>query len=252
MKSKYQRAEPQRAGIIRGVSRLNSAVFEERLPADLQISWNVHLRTTAGLTRNTRISLAGQAPKYTARVELSTKVVDSTDKLQITLCHELCHVATWLLDHVDKPPHGPHFRAWAAAAMKVHPHLDITTCHQYDIHFAWRWQCSNPECLQMYQRHSNSIDPTKHVCSSCRGQLQALGRFNRHGMPAKARAPSQYSLFIKENFASHKKSCAPGTPHKEIMQALSCSWKSRASASDLTEIVESKPAAVLSFGEASS
>lgn len=83
--------------------------------------------------------------RYTARVELSTKVVDNLDKLQRTLCHELCHVATWLLDHVAKPPHGPHFKAWAAAAMKVHPHLNVTTCHQYDIHFAWRWQCSNPE-----------------------------------------------------------------------------------------------------------
>lgn len=82
--------------------------------------------------------------RYTARVELSTKVLDSPEKLQRTLCHELCHVATWLLDHVAKPPHGPHFKAWAAAAMRVHPHLDITTCHQYDIHFAWRWQCSNP------------------------------------------------------------------------------------------------------------
>ena len=88
--------------------------------------------------------LASYVCSYTARVELSTKVVDQADKLQSTLCHELCHVATWLLDHVAKPPHGPHFKAWAAAAMTVHPHLDITTCHQYDIHFAWRWQCSNP------------------------------------------------------------------------------------------------------------
>ena len=76
------------------------------------------------------------------------------------------------------------------------------------------------------------------VCSSCRGQLQSLGRFNQDGTPAKARAPSQYSLFVKENFASHKKSCKPGTPHKEIMQALSCSWRARASASDLAEVAD--------------
>lgn len=83
------------------------------------------------------------------------------------------------------------------------------------------------------------------ICSSCKGHLQALGRFNQDGTPAKARQPSQYSLFVKENFASHKKGCAPGTPHKEIMQALSCSWKARASASDSTQVDESKPAAVL-------
>lgn len=83
--------------------------------------------------------------RFTSKVELSTKVLDNPSKLQRTLCHELCHTAAWLLDHVTKPPHGPHFKAWAAAAMKVYPHLDITTCHSYDIHFAWRWQCTNAQ-----------------------------------------------------------------------------------------------------------
>ncbi len=46
------------------------------------------------------------ASRYTARVELSSKVVDCEDRLQRTLAHELCHVAAWLLDHVSKPPHG--------------------------------------------------------------------------------------------------------------------------------------------------
>ena len=87
------------------------------------------------------------------------------------------------------------------------------------------------------------LNASLQVCSSCRGQLQALGRFNQDGTPAKAKAPSRYSLFVKENFASHKKSCKPGTPHKEIMQALSCSWRARADATDLAEVAES--AAVL-------
>ncbi|DBA72109.1 TPA: hypothetical protein ACH3X2_010833 [Trebouxia sp. C0005] len=226
---------------------LNTAVFSSRLPADLQISWNAHLKTTAGLTHYSRVTLAGEPPKYTARVELSTKVLDNAEKLHRTLCHELCHVATWLLDHVAKPPHGAHFKAWAAAAMTVHPHLDITTCHQYDIHFAWRWQCINPKCQQMYKRHSNSIDTSKQVCSACRGQLQALGRFNADGTHAKVRAPSQYSLFVKNNFATQKQKCGPGTPHKEIMQALSASWKARAAsgaADDASALVKK-----LSFAE---
>ena len=63
------------------------------------------------------------------------------------------------------------------------------------------------------------------VCSACRGQLQALGRFNADGTQAKVRAPSQYSLFVKDSFASQKEKCGPGIPHKEIMQALSASWK---------------------------
>ena len=44
-------------------SRMNDNVFGGRLPADLQISWNAHLKTTAGLTHYSRISMAGQAPR---------------------------------------------------------------------------------------------------------------------------------------------------------------------------------------------
>lgn len=44
---------------------------------------------------------------YTARIELSTKVLDNEAKLRRTLVHEMCHAAAWLLDHTAKPPHGP-------------------------------------------------------------------------------------------------------------------------------------------------
>ena len=78
-------------------------------------------------------------PSYTARVELSSKVLDCFAKLERTLCHELCHVAAWLVDHTAKPPHGPVFRAWAAKAMALYSHLDITTCHAYEIFYPFRW-----------------------------------------------------------------------------------------------------------------
>lgn len=38
--------------------------------------------------------------RYTASVQLASKVIDTEAKLRATLLHELCHVATWLL-----PPH---------------------------------------------------------------------------------------------------------------------------------------------------
>lgn len=78
---------------------------------------------------------------YSAHVELSSKVVDSWEKLERTLCHELCHVAAWLLDHTAKPPHGPVFKAWAARAMARYRHLDITTCHMYQIFYPFRCRC---------------------------------------------------------------------------------------------------------------
>lgn len=84
--------------------------------------------------------------RYTARVELSIKVVDGLPKLKRTLCHELCHVAAWLLDHCARPPHGDVWRGWADRAQRAYPELEITTCHSYDIFFPHRWQCTNAEC----------------------------------------------------------------------------------------------------------
>lgn len=133
---------------------------------------------------------------YSARVELSSKVLDGFGKLERTLCHELCHVAgrqagpcsapcerhrlspllvgqclgacsaatqlaankptatlnmpclppvpcpppaaAWLVDHTAKPPHGPVFRRWADRAMARYTHLDITTCHAYEIFYPFR------------------------------------------------------------------------------------------------------------------
>lgn len=44
--------------------------------------------------------------RYAARVELSAKVVDRLERLELTLAHELCHAACWILNHTAKPPHG--------------------------------------------------------------------------------------------------------------------------------------------------
>lgn len=145
--------------------RFNEKAFGNRLPAALEVTWNAHLKTTAGLTYYEKklvdgadeprhVSLAhiiiclcvfpaslpplhtltqdklldsssSELPfsmlvgtysiysRYSARIELSTKVVDSVDRLQRTLLHELCHAAAWLIDHVAKPPHGTHFKYWA-------------------------------------------------------------------------------------------------------------------------------------------
>jgi hypothetical protein len=41
------------------VSRFNEKAFAGALPKDLQVTWNVHLKTTAGLTHYKRTLLAG-------------------------------------------------------------------------------------------------------------------------------------------------------------------------------------------------
>ena len=44
-----------------------------------------------------------------------------------------------------QPPHGPDFKRWATVASGAYPELPVTTCHQYDIHVPFHYQCLNPE-----------------------------------------------------------------------------------------------------------
>jgi len=50
---------------------------------------NVRMRTTAG-----KALLTKMGSTRTATIQLSDKVLDDCTKLQNTLCHEMCHVAT--------------------------------------------------------------------------------------------------------------------------------------------------------------
>lgn len=84
----------------------NTDAFDARLPAKLEITWNAKLLTTAGLTHYKKITRSSGVSEYHARIELSTKVLDTAEKLEATLLHEMCHAAAWLLDHCAKPPHG--------------------------------------------------------------------------------------------------------------------------------------------------
>ena len=142
---------------------MNERIFEGKLPHDLEIRWNARLNTTAGITVFQRAvgGASGNAHGFNVRVELSTKVLDDTYKLTQTLCHELCHVAAWVVDHTRKPPHGSAFRRWAALAARRYPGMEVTTCHNYEIAYKYRWQCQ--DCHAEYGRHSKSIDVDRQV-----------------------------------------------------------------------------------------
>ena len=208
-------------------SKYNALIFSNNLPADMEITWNKRLATTAGLTHYRREipSDLSQPPRYIARIELSCKVLDTPEKLERTMVHEMCHCAAWLIDHVAKPPHGPVFKTWAGRAMRFAPHLDVSTCHQYDIFYSYQWQCSG--CGQNYGRHSNSIDVTKKVCGVCKGRLEYLGKFDRGGTPARTRQPSAYNLYIKENFANAMKERGPRAQAGDVMRELNARWKAQ-------------------------
>ena len=195
----------------------NEVLFDRQLPTTMEVTWNPRLRKTAGLTY-----MQKRFNQYVARIELSTKVVDTYEKLEQTLCHEMCHAATWIVNHVSKPAHGPSFKSWGQHAHRVLPFLKVTTCHQYDIHFKFRYQCTNEECLTEFGRHSDSIDVKRKVCGKCRAPIVALGRFNADGTPAKPRAASGFSLFTKEHYKHTRKA---NMSHQETMNVLSAKYK---------------------------
>jgi predicted SprT family Zn-dependent metalloprotease len=205
-------------------ARLNRLAFGGRLPSDLAIRWSNTLRRTAGVTKMvTQRAAAGAPARRVALIELATKVLDTPERLESTLLHELCHAATWLLDGQARPPHGPGFWRWANAAMAALPDVGVTTCHSYEIHCRHRFACV--ECAQPYGRHSKSLDVARHRCGRCRGALRYIGAFEPDGTPVKTRAPSQFATFTKANFANAKRSAGAGATHAQAMALLSEWWR---------------------------
>ncbi|EDQ90998.1 uncharacterized protein MONBRDRAFT_23840 [Monosiga brevicollis MX1] len=201
----------------------NVQVFDRQLPQDLELKWSNRLNTTAG---RAVLRLQRATGHRTASIELSTKVVDSKEKLENTLCHELCHVAAWLINGVNKPPHGRVFKGWAARAMRRYRHLNITTCHSYEIEFRYRYQCTNAECGHVFGRHSKSINVDRQVCGRCHSRLILQPQLKADGTPRKKRAPTAFSLFVKENFGAVKQA-EPGLEHAAIMRTLAAQFKAQ-------------------------
>lgn len=145
--------------------------------------------------------------------------MDDGDRLNLTLCHELCHVAAWLIDHVSKPPHGPVFKRWAARAAAAFPGVEVTTCHHYNINYKYTYECATDWCRQTFGRHSDSIDVETQRCGVCSGTLRRVLPLRADGTPATPRAAAGFSLFVQERFAAAKAAMPAGTPHGEARGA---------------------------------
>ncbi|KAJ3299594.1 3-phosphoinositide dependent protein kinase-1 [Borealophlyctis nickersoniae] len=173
----------------------NRKVFDSRLPEDMEISWSVKLNKTAGRTYTSRQIIDGEW-SYSARIELSTKVVDNEDKLRNTLIHEMCHAAAWLINKVNKPPHGDAFKYWGHRATQSFWDIEVTTCHSYEINYKFTYVCTNDLCGERYGRHSKSINTDESGCGICRSKLKLLEpeRVRKDGTPYKE---NRYVAFIK-------------------------------------------------------
>lgn len=201
----------------------NKDVFMESLPDDMVVEWSNKLLTTAGRT----FLKSDPSGSRGASIELSSKVVDGEERLQQTLLHEMCHAAAWIVDGVSKPPHGAVFKKWANIVHSKVKGVLVETCHSYDIHRPFKFGCSNPCCGKVYGRHTKKgVNLESQRCGECTSNLQFLGAFNADGTPKKIRAPTKFSLFMKENFAAVK-AAYPQYSQKLLMEELSRRYKDK-------------------------
>ncbi|XP_075690418.1 germ cell nuclear acidic protein [Rhinoderma darwinii] len=206
-------------------SLYNLTIFEQKLPENLEITWNKKMRKTAGycVTGQKRQTLE----RY-ARIELSEKVCDSADRLRDTLIHEICHAATWLLNGV-RDGHGQYWKFYARKATLLHPELPmVSRCHSYEINYKFTYECSR--CKNTIGRHSKSLDTEKFVCSLCKGKLVLQTSTRKDGSPA-VHQITPFAKFVKENYGSTKKEIA-GMSHVEVMRKLSADFSTKAKISN--------------------
>jgi len=217
----YEINEKNREDEVRILQDLyNAKVFAGAIPDDFEVSWNTRLRKTAGMTYTSIRSRPNGERVRMARIELSPKVLDRISRLKSTFLHELCHVAAWLVDAKAKPPHGPAFKKWAEIASRKFPRSAVTTCHSYEIHAKFKYECV--ECQAVFKRHSKSVNIEKSVCGRCKGRIVFKGAFDRSGTPAKPRAPTGFSLFVKDKYKIVREEHGS---HGKAMTELSRLWR---------------------------
>ncbi|KAL2259502.1 hypothetical protein VTK26DRAFT_6804 [Humicola hyalothermophila] len=228
----------------------------------VKLIWTNKLNTTAGRANwkretirkrggpgspgNTAASATGETVwyKHHASIELAEKVIDDEHRLLNVLAHEFCHLANFMISGVTTNPHGREFKAWAARTTRAFADrgIQVTTRHSYDIDFKYVWACV--ACGLEYKRHSKSIDPARHRCGACKGELQQTKPVPRRrksggggggdgggaaggGGQRQAGKVSEYQAFMKEHMRLVKQE-NPGTPQTEVMKIVASRWAQRA------------------------
>ncbi|XP_060074998.1 uncharacterized protein LOC132554701 [Ylistrum balloti] len=199
----------------------NETVFDNKLPQDVEVIWNCRLLRTAGYCVYKKVSTSGGA--RSVRIELSTKVCDSAERVRDTLIHEMCHAAVWLVNGMTDG-HGPYWRYWAKKSNQTHPEIPVIgRCHSYSINTKFTYQCS--QCGYRIDRHSKSLNMDTKVCGYCHGRFTLLSNSGKNGSTpvsgaSTPRTPNKFALFVKDNYGDIKKR-EQSLKHKDIMKILS-------------------------------
>ncbi|TRY67449.1 hypothetical protein TCAL_03735 [Tigriopus californicus] len=202
----------------------NEQIFAMSLPTDMELMWSPRLLKTAGRCWQKSRLIRGDPHRFSS-IELSSKVLDSSDRLRDTLIHEMCHAAAWIISGY-RDGHGPIWRDWANRSMREFPELPIINrCHNYAIRTKFTYRCV--KCGYQLGRHSKSLDTDRKVCGLCRGRFELLVNRKagantetpgRRVEPTTPRTPNKFALFVKENYKHVR---LPGVDHRDAMMMLS-------------------------------
>ncbi|XP_073439439.1 germ cell nuclear acidic protein-like [Dendrobates tinctorius] len=143
----------------------NRTVFENKLPAYMDISWNKRLCKTAARTGFRE----NNGQRY-AIIQLSDKVCDSAERLRDTMIHEMCHAACWVIDGNGEYAHHQLWEQYCGKAAENHPDLPlITVLHSWEYHYPVIYVC--PKCPYRVGRWTDSLDTKRLWCGYCYSQL---------------------------------------------------------------------------------
>jgi predicted SprT family Zn-dependent metalloprotease len=165
-----------------------------------------------------------------ASIELSTKIITDSPRLLNVIAHEFCHLANFLVSRIKDRPHGAEFQRWGKLCTAAFGDrgVHVTTKHSYEIEYKYLWRCSSEDCEAEFQRHSRSIDVSRHKCGRCRGALVQIRPVPRGGAAAGgavgkgegAKGAGGYAAYVKQHFAEVKAGLPPGSNQKDVMVAL--------------------------------
>ena len=148
----------------------NTECFDSGLPEEMVINWNPRLTTTAGKCYSGRVKIKGGNGERRSEIELSSKVINSPDRLRDTLIHEMCHAASWIISGY-RGGHGSLWRFWVEKVMTKFPELPpIRRCHSYKIRNNFLYTCE--KCGYSIGRMTKSLNTERKVCGRCFGRFK--------------------------------------------------------------------------------
>jgi len=168
--------EKQRAWLQQKAENFNEKLFDGQLPMGcVKCSWGRGMKGNAGKTKyHTKTGFC--------EVELNKGLLDTGDKIDNTLVHELCHVAVFLIDCDPNGGHGSVWKKWVDQVQKKAEangvKISIEQYHHYRVSYPFTYIC-----LSTYRKERNckviygsqkSLSPTalgKYRCRLCHAEL---------------------------------------------------------------------------------